>query len=294
MRNLKKMMLGIIGMFVCAGLMAQSVVTHTVQRGETLESIAAEYGLTEKALLEANPNAKNFFYVGAKLTIPAKSENVPSPAPVQTVSETGTVKQTVIEPTKQVEKVTTPVANPESVVQVDSPEGYVDDSKEGTWEGAFDAFSFGFDGSGGFDLVFKSAFGANYWITDKVYAGAKIGYCNMLINGDGWNHESHFIALPLELGVTLLSEDQKWGIAPFVGLDFNIGITGKTDYDNNDYFDDVKHKIGGKVGVGACIGLQFVIYKVVLAGTYHTPLNEKQEGFFGQDGYFSISLCAGF
>lgn len=54
--------------------MAQSSVTHTVARGETLASIATQYGVTEKQIIEANPDAAQFIYVGMELTIP----NVPS------------------------------------------------------------------------------------------------------------------------------------------------------------------------------------------------------------------------
>lgn len=48
-------------------------VSHTIQRGETLESIAEKYQITVQALKQANPEASEFFYVGMKLIIPAKS-----------------------------------------------------------------------------------------------------------------------------------------------------------------------------------------------------------------------------
>lgn len=44
--------------------------THVVERGETVASIAKAYGLTEEALLEANPDAASFCYVGMVLNIP--------------------------------------------------------------------------------------------------------------------------------------------------------------------------------------------------------------------------------
>ena len=53
--------------------MAQTTQTHTVQRGETIESVAQKYGITVDALKAANPNAGNLFFVGMKLNIPVSA-----------------------------------------------------------------------------------------------------------------------------------------------------------------------------------------------------------------------------
>ena len=70
----KALLLG-IALFSFIVVYAQDVVTHTVQQGETLASIAAKYGVSEAAILEANPSARTLFFTGLKLTIPAKSAN---------------------------------------------------------------------------------------------------------------------------------------------------------------------------------------------------------------------------
>lgn len=44
--------------------------THEVQRGETLSSIAKQYGVTEQMIKDANPQAGDLFYAGLKLNIP--------------------------------------------------------------------------------------------------------------------------------------------------------------------------------------------------------------------------------
>jgi len=49
-------------------------IKHEVQRGETLSSIAKQYGLTEQMIKDANPQMGNLFYVGLKLNIPKKGE----------------------------------------------------------------------------------------------------------------------------------------------------------------------------------------------------------------------------
>ena len=54
--------------------MAQhQVVTHVVQRGETIESIAKQYNVTVADINKANPNAEGVVYVGMKLNVPTNS-----------------------------------------------------------------------------------------------------------------------------------------------------------------------------------------------------------------------------
>ena len=48
-------------------------IEHVVDVGETFESIAQKYGLTEQQLKEANPKYRGVFYVGMKLNIPQKN-----------------------------------------------------------------------------------------------------------------------------------------------------------------------------------------------------------------------------
>lgn len=57
---------------VCISIatMAQSVVLHTVQRGETVASVAKKYNISEEQLRKANPDVDVYFYVGMKLNIP--------------------------------------------------------------------------------------------------------------------------------------------------------------------------------------------------------------------------------
>lgn len=68
----------LIGMFMLSYMIAyaQEVKTHIVQPGETLARIAQMYGVSESAILEANPTAKDYFFTGLKLTIPQNSNVV--------------------------------------------------------------------------------------------------------------------------------------------------------------------------------------------------------------------------
>lgn len=64
----------LFGVVSASASFAQSVTTHTINRGETLASIAQKYGITEQALLELNPDAASLVYVGMQLNIPAQEQ----------------------------------------------------------------------------------------------------------------------------------------------------------------------------------------------------------------------------
>lgn len=58
-------------MGICMASAQTKTVKHTVERGETLASIAKRYGTTNDKIIELNPDASQFIYVGMELTIPA-------------------------------------------------------------------------------------------------------------------------------------------------------------------------------------------------------------------------------
>lgn len=71
---IKKFFLSVLLCTVCVLAMAQSqTVTHIVQRGETIESIADYYKVSVADINKANPNADGIIYVGMKLNIPAST-----------------------------------------------------------------------------------------------------------------------------------------------------------------------------------------------------------------------------
>lgn len=49
-------------------------VKHIVDRGETLASIAKMYGTTEVKIIELNPSASQFIFVGMELTVPTSEK----------------------------------------------------------------------------------------------------------------------------------------------------------------------------------------------------------------------------
>lgn len=68
---IKKIILSVLLCTVCMLSMAQNqTITHVVQRGETLESIAEYYKVSVEDINKANPNADGIVYVGMKLVLP--------------------------------------------------------------------------------------------------------------------------------------------------------------------------------------------------------------------------------
>lgn len=70
---MKKLFFLFILMLASLSMSAQTNQSHTVQRGETIESVAKKYGISVNDLQQANPSAKDYFYAGMKLVIPHKT-----------------------------------------------------------------------------------------------------------------------------------------------------------------------------------------------------------------------------
>lgn len=69
---MKKIILSLFTFMAVTMAMAQQVgyTVHTIEKGETLESVAKKYHVSVDAIKRANPDASNMFYVGMKIDIP--------------------------------------------------------------------------------------------------------------------------------------------------------------------------------------------------------------------------------
>lgn len=262
---------------------AQDYVSHKIAKGETLYSIAEKYGVTVDDIKKANPKVGNYFYAGLTIQIPNKKGAIKS-NPTIVENKTSDV---------ETNKVNTFVSNETTNVLNDEEEIF-----EGHWN-IVDEGGFGFIEDAG---AFKFTIGGNYHFTKSFYVGAQIGYNGYFYNkyfGREYGNmtvdtDMHFIYLPLETGYKFMSDNGKWGIIPFAGLGLNIGLKGKTkiDYGKNNE-EENKLKIGGKLGFEGRIGVHISIYDFILTGSYHLPLNSKQEAFFGEDAYPELAIGFG-
>lgn len=267
--------------------MAQtSTVTHIVQRGETIESIAEYYHVSVDDINKANPNTEGLVYVGMKLMVPVK----------EYTQQKGTDEQ--IHNTKSVSNV---AKSSEEHLSLDNQQGkhFVNPNSKSSWEMAVEV-GLGFI-KGSSNFAYEATLGANYHFPFNLYVGGRIGYnsCNYNYSTGATTIKStcHFIEIPLELGYVLATGDEEWGIIPFAGFGANIGLTGKSKFETYGSSRDEqeeKNKIGGQIGLDARLGLHMRLYGFNVTGSYHIPLNDKQKGWFGKDSYPEISIDFGF
>lgn len=263
-------MLVAVAVFCMATAFAQTVKQHIVKRGETLESIADRYGTTVDELVELNPDANQFVYVGMELKVPVSTTLTSQQDTIK--SERVQIEQPIIETNlknRNLDYVT--IGN--FVVNMEIGLSFIANKP--------------IDESFGFTFTT----GANYFFTKSAYAGARIGVNSVSSTSYEAKSSAYFLMIPLEAGYAFCTSNEKLAVIPFCGFDFNIGIKGKTEIRN---YDDVKLDIGGKIGVDACVGLRFRLWSFNLSGAYHIPLNDKQKGFFGKDPYLHVSLGWGF
>ena len=290
---IKRFFFSVLLCIVCMFAMAQSqTVTHVVQRGETLESIAEYYKVSVDDINKANPNADGMVYVGMKLNIPTSSR----PQKVSNNDNQG-------EPTYTQENNIENHSNDKVFQEHKNSTAKNKDEKVGKFEFAGE-LGFGFI-KGADNFMYEATVGANYRLPYNLYVGARIGYNSanyiglIAIEGQNINAEQnyHLLEIPIEFGYSLKNESETLGLIPFVGFNTNIGLSGKYKQrvlGTGGKEGSQKVKIGGKVGVGARIGVRVCLWGFDITGAYQIPLNNKQKGWFGKDAFPEITLAWGF
>lgn len=285
----KKIILSVLLCTVCMFTMAQSqTVTHVVQRGETIESIAQYYNVSVEDINKANPNADGVVYVGMKLNIPTSSD-FSKTTPKEAPKNMAPIQKQVTE------------NHTENYVKHNDTQN--NDEKVGKFEFAGE-LGFGFI-KGADNFMYEATVGANYRLPYNIYVGARIGYNSAnyigLTKYEGRSIEVeqkyHFLEIPLELGYALKNTSETLGVIPFVGFNTNIGLSGKNKLrtlGTGGKTESQKVKIGGKVGIGARVGVRVCLWGFDITGSYQIPLNDKQKGWFGKDAFPEITLAWGF
>ena len=290
---IKKMILSVLLCTVCVFTMAQSqTVTHVVQRGETIESIAEYYKVSVEDINKANPNADGIVYVGMKLNIPTSSK-------LQIVSNNDNQGGSTYTQENNIKHHSNNKVYQEHKYKAAKNE----DEKVGKFEFAGE-LGFGFI-KGADNFMYEATVGANYRLPYNLYIGARIGYNSAnytgLIKIEGQNINAkqnyHLLEIPIEFGYSLKNESETLGLIPFVGFNTNIGLSGKYKQrilGTGGKEEPQKVKIGGKVGIGARVGVRVCLWGFDITGSYQIPLNDKQKGWFGKDAFPEITLAWGF
>lgn len=287
------MILSVLLCTVCVFTMAQSqTVTHVVQRGETIESIAEYYKVSVEDINKANPNADGIVYVGMKLNIPTSSKP-------QIVSNNDNQGGSTYTQENNIKHHSNNKVYQEHKYKAAKNE----DEKVGKFEFAGE-LGFGFI-KGADNFMYEATVGANYRLPYNLYIGARIGYNSAnytgLIKIEGQNINAkqnyHLLEIPIEFGYSLKNESETLGLIPFVGFNTNIGLSGKYKQrilGTGGKEEPQKVKIGGKVGIGARVGVRVCLWGFDITGSYQIPLNDKQKGWFGKDAFPEITLAWGF
>lgn len=287
------MILSVLLCTVCVVTMAQSqTVTHVVQRGETIESIAKYYNVSVEDINKANPNADGIVYVGMKLNIPTSSKP-------QIVSNNDNQGGSTYTQENNIKHHSNNKVYQEHKYKAAKNE----DEKVGKFEFAGE-LGFGFI-KGADNFMYEATVGANYRLPYNLYIGARIGYNSAnytgLIKIEGQNinakQKYHLLEIPIEFGYSLKNESETLGLIPFVGFNTNIGLSGKYKQrilGTGGKEEPQKVKIGGKVGIGARVGVRVCLWGFDITGSYQIPLNDKQKGWFGKDAFPEITLAWGF
>lgn len=290
---IKKIFLSVLLCTVCMLSMAQSqTVTHVVQRGETLESIAEYYKVSVEDINKANPNAEGIVYVGMKLNIPTSSKP-------QIVSNIDNQSGSTYTQGNNIKHHSNDKVYQEHKYKAAKNE----DEKVGKFEFAGE-LGFGFI-KGADNFMYEATIGANYRLPYNLYVGARIGYNSAnyigLTKYEGRSikveQKYHFIEIPLELGYSFKNASETLGLMPFIGFNTNIGLSGKNKlrtFGSSGKEESQKVKIGGKVGIGARVGVRVYLWGFDITGSYQIPLNDKQKGWFGKDAFPEITLAWGF
>lgn len=267
-----------VAVSVCLATAQTNTIKHTVDRGETLTSIAKRYATTEAKIIELNPDAAQFIYVGMELTIPVVSSSSESNV---------TAKMVVADSDKPIEVPTASYYQEEKAVDNQDEEGrlrFCSNVGFGFLDKPLDK---------GFALSCDVTFGVNYTVVADFYVGGRIGCNSPSFSYDRKTYEYYFLSIPVEAGYMFVVKDRKFGVVPFLGFDFNIGLTGRYK-DKSVSKESLKLKIGGKLAADFIIGTRIRLGDFDIGAGYHIPINDWQKTCFGKDAYPSVFIGYGF
>lgn len=183
-----------IMLMLCVNISMAQTKSHTVTRGETIESVAKKYGVSVDAIKQANPNMGSMFYVGMKIIIPevlAQTEKMPTTESPVTTTETkkekkAKAKKEKVEKQKVEPQVAqAPVADePQAVQRQEEPQAQAnaktESEKDAIWQiGYYNSLKDGDKGAYGFGadniknnqgLGFSMRIYTNLFLVDSDYS----------------------------------------------------------------------------------------------------------------------------
>ncbi len=271
----------ILGLNVAIAQM--STVKHTVNRGETLSSIAQRYGTTADKIVELNPEAAQFIYVGMELTVPvvAASEEQPmAQAPVSNMTQ---------------------YSGPQKAETVYNSSASNEDSEGPGWGMAMD-IGLGFPDIGGGN-TYEISISLPYWIKEKeawVFASAGLGYSSSFGSSServgsytaSSSYSISLISIPLKVGYAITG-NKTFALTPYIGFNLGITVAGNTKIKYGG--EEQKYKIeSGKFAPDFRLGAYLRLWVFNLGGHFAVPISDDSKAVYGPSGYFEASIGWGF
>ncbi len=273
--------------------LAQTMQKHTVQRGETQESVAQKYGVTVAAMKEANPNIGEYFYVGMVLNVPEKqsvAENgsVPVTETTSVPATTSTAATRVVVDERQESAYTSPTVSSTTVSF----------SRKGTWDmtGRLGWFARTYEKGADMDgFGMSMLLGANYFLEEQAFLKFCIGWGTASKNKNKVNSELHSIRVPISINY-LVPIGKKAGISFGAGPYFDYVVSGKTEYGvgKDKYkvkFSDIEGAHDMVIGLHGCISIMFS-EDWGLFGEYGFGLTERTKD--NKENYWSAGIAYSF
>ena len=280
---------------------------HTIQSGETLESIAKKYKVSVDDLVQANPEALSKMYEGMQLTIPQSGK---SKRKVDRENKSGIGYQ----PVQEFSYDNSSTVQDNATVEMTNENSDGQDFRKNTWHFAFRLGPSFFKGeksssgsgrnksfSSSSSTGYEMALGAHYYFLENLYGSAMLGYYATYFTSVGTYYgtttsvssESKNIQLPIEIGF-VLPISKLIGLVLEAGPSFLYAVDGyvKTNGEKKSFSEIEKDskidrfsvllKLGG--------GLKFGGFRV--QGFYGIPLTKVQGG--EKKGFWGITLGAEF
>lgn len=252
-----------------------NTVQHIVKQGETIESIAARYGISPSDIVAAN----NMLFIGQEITIPVVAVTQPeanvttSNVATTNVSNVSTQQTTTNANTASAQQTTTTPATTTTASSVNPEYQWAH-----SWKTTFE-LAVGFPKS---TLTFAARLIFDYYFTNNAFAGVGVGYQSTDYDKDHFKSTNSLITIPVNVGYKF---GEKFAVTPYAGVDFNLRVGGSTKYKNEKL--DGDHE---SFGMEAKVGLRFMYDGYYISGTYQFPINDGQKSYVGKDSYIVASI----
>lgn len=222
MKKLFTSILIALSLLICNELSAQETVKHIVQKGETISSIATNYGVTVAEITTLNPKAAKYLFVGMELQVPVKNKpaaSAPASSSTTAVNSSATASVPVTQQT-QTSSYTSGTTE-DNTSYADAP--YENQQSSTTTQSNTVGHLIV-----GYDLSLKekpentSVWGASFlfstdtYLTDMFYVGLGAG---MSFGGSSMKYESYkYTATAFNIMIPIY-----FGVTPIEGLDIDTG-----------------------------------------------------------------------